>query len=158
MIIYNTLYTLIKTQLNGIQDIKLIDWYNEQYQNYDSEKAIPRKAVFIEILDPINWEEMTPGQSGQVRFRLHCAVFDVKDSPLVALNLTQKVFTALQRKTLLDKDGNQITTELIRSESSMPKRYDQMKVTLTTFVTQLYDASGIDETVDVNVDFNVDVD
>jgi|SRR5690554_761660 len=153
MIIYNTLYTAIKQQLNGIQSIKLIDWYNDQYRNYESEKAIPRRAVFVEILDPVNWDQLTPGQSGEVRVRLHCVIYDVKDSPVPALEFTQEVYEALQRKDMMDVNGHQITTEMLRSESNMPKRYDQVKVTQVTFRAHLYDGSGIEEGTQVNVDF-----
>lgn len=158
MIIYNTVYEAIKQHLNAVQSIKEIDWYNQQYQNFNSEKAIPRRAVYVEMLDPVNWDQMTPGQSGSVNITLHCVVYDVKDSPVKALEFAQEVWKALQRKDLFDEDNQQVTTELIRSSTNMPKRYDQVKVMQVTFVTHVYDGSGIEDTQDVNVNFNVNVD
>src|SRR5690606_30816116 len=99
-----------------------------QYRNFEDNKAIPRQAVFVEILDPIEWDQMTPGQSGDVRVRLHCMLYDVKESPVPAMEYTQKIFLALQRKDMMDADGKQLTTEMLRSQSEMPKRYDQVKV------------------------------
>jgi len=157
MIVYNKLYEAIKQHLNTVEDVEHIDWFNDQYRNFESEKAIPRQAVFVEILDPVNWGQMGDGQNGTVRVKLHCVIFDIKDSPVPALEYTQKVMMALQRKDMMDDNDDQLTTEMIRSESNMPKRYNQVKVTHVTFSAELYDNSLIDPTQQVsNVTFTVD--
>ena len=150
MIIYNELYKAIKQHLNTVTEIKHIDWFNDQYRNYETSKGIPRGQVFVEILDPVNWNQMTPGQNGTVRVRLHCVLYDVKDSPVPALEFTQKVMKSLQRKDMFDDQDEQLTTEMIRSESNMPKRYNQVKVTHVTFTAELYDNTLSDATQPVN--------
>ena len=157
MIVYDKLYRAIKTHLNDVLKIKRVDWFNNQYENFEDNKAIPRRAVFVEIADPITWEQMTPGQSGEVRVVLHCMINDVKESPIRAIEYTQEVFKSLQRKDMMDSDGNQLTTEMLRTQSAMPKRYDQVKVTTLTFTAQVYDDSSIDDVQSGNVDFNVNV-
>lgn len=149
MIIYDKLYKAIKQHLNNVPDVEHIDWYNNQYRNFENEKATPRAAVFVEIIDPVNWNQMTPGQSGTVQVKLHCVLYDVKDSPVPSLEFTQEVMKALQRKDMMDDQDEQLTTEMIRSQSNMPKRYNQVKVTHVTFTAELYDNTLMDPTQQV---------
>lgn len=157
MIVYNKLYEAIKVYLNTVTGLRNIDWYNEQYLNTEDEKAQPFPAVYVEILDPVSWKQMTPGQSGTVRVKLHVVVYDIKDSPVPSLTFTQKVFDALHANYMSDS-GDQLTTELIRDESNMPKRYGNLKVMHIRFVTEVYDASPIPATTPVaNPNLNLSV-
>jgi hypothetical protein len=50
MIVYDKLYRAIKTHLNDVLKIKRVDWFNNQYENFEDNKAIPRRAVECHVI------------------------------------------------------------------------------------------------------------
>lgn len=152
MEIYNTLYTALKTKLEAIPALKSIDWYNAQYQNTEKEFAEPYPAVYIEFIDPVNFN--TGGEKWQhatLRFRAHVVVHDLTTSPLGTLQIAQLVTQMLHGVDLYrtidnpDPTEEQITTKLVRVSGTMPKRFKNLKVSLVDFNCEALDSSLMDD-------------
>lgn len=144
MIVLNTIYTLLKEQLKSVKGIKKIDWFNDQYNNMEDEKATRYPAVYIEINDPIQWRQSGDRfQHGTVTLRLHIVLYDINDSPVRCLEFAQKVFEQVNSKSLYDEDNFQWTTELVRQATTFPKRYNQLKVAQMDFVCEVFDVTNV---------------
>jgi len=141
-------FDAIKAQLESNNEIKTIDWYNEQYQN--TEKDFPRnfKAVYIEVVDPVEFKEAgNKLQLATIRVRLHIVLFSLKDTPVDSLQFTQTVAGILNGKDLFTQMGEatvQLTTKLVRNRAAMPKRYKNQKVTNLEMICEAYDQSLMD--------------
>lgn len=153
--IYILLYNKIKERLEQIPAIKSVDWFNQQYQNTEKDNAEPYPAVYVEFSDPTNWK--TAGQkmqSATMRVELHVVVHDLKTVPNSCLELMQTVFKKLYHHVVFDGD-NQITTELDRDFTELPKRFKNLKVAKIGFMFECFDISGMDETVLTTTGFNI---
>lgn len=144
MIIFNEIYKALQSQLNGVASIQKVDWYNEQYQNTEDERATRYPAVYIEFLDPVNWvQNGRRWQHATIGIKLHLVVFDLLDSPLRALEFGQLVFEQLNNAVLTDANSGQLTTELVRESTTFPKRYNQLKIIELTWQCEAFDSSGM---------------
>lgn len=155
--IYILLFDKLKEMLEQIPGIKSIDWYNEQYQNTEKDFAEPYPAVYIEFLDPTTWQ--TAGQKMQqatMRMMLHVVVHDLKPVPNSCLNLSQEVFKKLFHTVVFD-GVNQITTEMDRNFTELPKRFKNLKVAKIGFVFEVFDITGMDEYISTTTEFDVNV-
>lgn len=156
MIIFNQLYDVLKGRLNAVSSVKKVDWYNDQYRNMDDEKATRYPAVYIEFIDPLVWRQSGRNfQLADCKIRLHCVVFDLTDSPIRTLNVAQDVFLAINGKSLYDTSNFQLTTELVRTESDFPKRYNQLKVEEINFSCEVFDVSDMPQVVATNPTFTI---
>lgn len=143
MLILNEVYTVLKARLKELTEVKKVDWYNEQYQNTEDEKATRYPAVYVEFLEPINWRQSGDKfQLADCTIKLHIVVYDILDSPLRTLQVAQAIFEHINSKGLYD-GAKQLTTELVRSSSSFPKRYNQLKVVEMNFDFEVFDVSGM---------------
>lgn len=152
MEIYNTLYTAIKNRLQTVNEIKSIDWYNQQYQNTDKEHVETYPAVYIEFLDPVNFKNGgEKWQHATVSFRLHCVVHDLTTSPTASLAIAQKATISLHGVDLYRTINNptpveeQLTTKLVRTAGTLPKRFKNLKVSLADFNCEAFDSSLMDD-------------
>lgn len=144
MKIFNSIYTVLKSRLNEVSGIRRIDWFNDQYKNTEDEKATRYPAIYIEMLDPVEWKQSgRKFQTGRLSIRLHCVVYDIKDSPDRTIDFCQKVFEHINSKGLYDNTDFQLTTELVRSTTTFPKRYNQLKVVLMDFDCECFDVSNM---------------
>jgi len=150
----NAIETLIKTNLNAI---KTVDWYNQQYENYEDEKAINFPACYIEFEDPIDWQSLASGvqQATNAKIRLHLVSFDIADSPEPAMELTTELHKVIHTKRLMD-GSDQLSTELMRTQSELITRYDQLKVTILSYQTTLIDCSAVKATTTVTASLVVE--
>lgn len=144
MIVLNTIYTLLKEQLKSVDGIKKIDWFNDQYNNMEDEKATRYPAVYVEINDPIQWQQSGDRfQHGTATLRLHVVLYDITDSPVRCLEFAQKVFEKINSNSLYDDENFQWTTELVRQATTFPKRYNQLKVAQMDFVCEVFDVTNM---------------
>lgn len=134
----------IKTLINAsVPTIKSVEFFNEQYTNTEKQKAEAYPALYIEILDPINWVQMGDGvQAGTMKIQLHTVVVNLSDFPDAVLELEQLVFLALQQNYFKYQDGKEMTSEIIRVSNTLPKKYKTMKVSKSTFEFEFYDHSA----------------
>lgn len=164
MEVYGLIKQAIEDKLFGIGAQK-IEFYNEQYLNMEEETATNYPAAYIEILDPVVWKQLSRKiQVADMTIRLHCVTYDVRDTLERSLEFSQKVLEALsgQRLYLLvnvqlpyvpsgdpdnptepefDSEPQQLSTELVRVSSNMPKRYNQLKVMHIDFRCEVMDSS-----------------
>lgn len=148
------IFELIKNQLEDrvktTEGVKKVDWYNQQYQFTEKESGTRYPVVYIEFLDPVEWEETgREFQHGDVIIRLHVVVYDVTDSPSRTIAFAQNVFKNVNGKSLympvVGDNDFQLTTELTRVRTTMPKRYNQLKVVMMDFKCQAFDTSVMPE-------------
>ena len=136
---FNSLKSLIESNLNAI---KKVDWYNEQYSRYKDLKANAFPIAYIEFPDKIYWEQSgNNAQKADVEISIHVVMFDLNDSPEGVLAISDDVFKELNRQVLWN-GTEQLSTELIRSSSELVKSYDQLKIVIVTFRTNIIDTSG----------------
>jgi len=144
MIILNSIYEVLKGRLKAISSVKQVDWFNGQYNNMDDEKATKYPAVYVEFLDPINWVQSgNKFQHASVGIRLHCVLFDLLDSPLRTLTFSQAIYENINSKSLYDTNDFQLTTEMVRTATTFPKRYNQLKVVKMDFNCEVFDVTGM---------------
>lgn len=137
---FNAIRTVINDQLNAV---KSVDWFNNQYMRYEDLKATALPAVYIEFAQPIRWTTKVDGlQVADTEIRLHLVVNDVADSPEGNLNLASDLHKVMHRFILMD-DGKPVSSELVRTESSLKTNFDQLKVMELTYATMLYDYSAM---------------
>lgn len=130
--------------VSDVSAIKSVAWFNDQYKNTKEQKAESYPAVYIEILDPVNWKQLGDGlQTAKMNIQLHVVLFNLKDEPNAVMELAQLLHVAIQRKCLLDVNDKQITSELCRISSTLPKMYNQLKVMKVTYECEFYDDSAI---------------
>ncbi|MBN9293754.1 MAG: hypothetical protein J0G96_07235 [Flavobacteriia bacterium] len=150
MIVLNEIYTVLKSRLKELQEIKKIDWYNNQYNNTEEEKATRYPVVYVEFIDPISWiQNGDKFQHGTATIRLHCVVYDLQDTPVRCMEFVQKIYEHINSKSLYDATDFQLTTELVRQATTFPKRYNQLKVVMMDFVCEIFDISNMPEGIAV---------
>lgn len=154
--IYKLIKQKLEEKLREIPEVKSVDWYNEQYQNTDKEHVEAYPAVYIEILDPVNWipagEQM---QHGTMNVKLHVVVDSLLLSPEPVMDLSQLVFLKIN-DSAFNHEEHQITGRWIRTATDMPKRYRKLKVMKTTFEAEVYDLTAMGELEPLeNVIFNI---
>lgn len=167
MIIFSRIIQAIRTQLALIPEIKKIDEYNMQYENASQEHATAFPAVYIEIVTPLNWQ--TAGNKMQIaedaQIRVHVVNFSMKEQLTDHYALTQLVTDKLANKPLIALEGvapnqveKQYTTELVRTATGANKRARQVKASIITFSTCIYDDSLMDVLVDgTPIEFNIEI-
>lgn len=137
---YTDYFTIIKALINErLNEIKTVDWYNNQYERYENLKAIKFPAVYVEFDNPMNWITQGDGlQSADTTIRFHLIVNDLGDSPEKLMLLANKLHKALHLTALTD-EGEQLSTKLMRTQSSLETEYDQLKVMVLSYATTLSD-------------------
>lgn len=144
MKIYQLFDESLSAVLSEITEFKTIEPYNQQYQNTEKEDAKAYPAVYYELLEPVNWEALLEGlQVASVQARVHVVEFSVKREKESLHDLAQAVFKKLNGSPLYHS-GAQLTCELARVSSSVPKRYRQVKVLTIDFKFLLVDVSNIE--------------
>lgn len=139
---YINYFNAIKTVINErLSAVKTVDWFNNQYNRYEELKAVALPAIYIEFQQPMFWSTAADGlQTADTEIKLHLVLFDVADSPEVNLNLASDLNKIMHRFILMD-GAEQLSTELVRIQSSLKTNYDQLKVIELTYATELYDCS-----------------
>lgn len=133
---FKAIETLIK---DGLNDIKTIDWFNNQYERYEDLKAVSLPAVYVEFENPVNWITQGDGlQSANTSITFHLVVNDLGDSPEKMLALANKLHKLLHLNCLMN-DNLQLSTKLMRTQSSLENEYDQLKVMVLNYATCLSD-------------------
>lgn len=133
---------------------KTIEAYNEQYQNTTKDDAKGYPALYLELLEPINWVQSgNQLQMATVRTRLHVVHFTLKTEKTGIHELAQTAFEVFNQKALFIAPDKQLTTEWVRVASSLPKRYRQLKVLTIDFEFNLIDRSGMQLWNQANVGF-----
>lgn len=154
--IYKTLKAKFEEQLRLIPAVKSVDWYNEQYMHTESEQVEAYPAVYIEIMDPVNW--ITAGdkmQHATVSVRLHVVMDTLSVSPEPVMDLTQTIFLQINDKAF-DENAVEITSRWIRIATDFPKRYRKLKVMKVVFEAEVYDFVAMDALTPVeDVIFNI---
>ncbi len=139
---YINYYNAVKTLINqGLNDIKTIDWYNNQYDRLKDLKAVKLPAVYIEFPEDIDWKTAGNGlQTADTKITLHLVKFDIGDSPEPTLLLANELHKKIHQSVLLD-GINQLSTKLTRVKSKLVIEYDQLKVVKLTYSTTIYDCT-----------------
>lgn len=154
--IYITVKNKFEEQLRTLPAVKSVDWFNEQYLNTDKDEVEPYPAIYIEIVDPVEWG--TAGdkmQHGKMRVKLHVVIDTLKPTPEPLMLLTQDVFLLINDQAFNNGDA-EITSRWQRINSSVVKRYRKLKVMTTTFEAEVYDFTPMDElTPAENITFNI---
>ncbi len=153
--IYIIIFNSLKSKLEEIPALKSVDWFNSQYTNTEKEHAEAYPAGYIEILDPIVWKDASNKmQTGTCRFMLHLVLNNLKTEPNAILLLAQDVFLKFQGVRLM-QGQNQVSGELSRYHTEMPKRYRQLKVMKIGFEAEVFDISAIAVETGVQAGFSV---
>lgn len=155
--IYITIKNKFQEQLATLPAIKSIDWYNEQYLNTEKDEVELYPAVYIEIVDPVDWG--TAGdlmQHGKMRVKLHVVVDTLKPTPEPLMNLVQEVFLLINDQAF-NNGSVAITSRWNRISTSLVKRYRKLKVMTVTFDAEVYDTTAMAAYVPVpNVTFTIE--
>lgn len=143
MKIYNDLYNLVKLEIDNsglFPNFKTYDWFNEQYTNTEKEEAEGYPAIYFEVQDDVIWNQLdNTCQTADLFIRMHVVINTLDDHPVDLNNAAQDVFRMLQGKALFDIRGRQITTELVRSRTKLPKAFKALKVAIVQFETHVFD-------------------
>lgn len=153
---YNTLKTVLNTHLNGTVKAKNITWFNNQYNRTEEVKGHSWPAVFIEFVQPINWQETGNGLlTADVDINLHVVMHKLKDDPTALLQLSDTVFKAVNHIAL---EGNyQLSSEFVLSGSNLVEGYDNLKAQVLTFTTEIASNYGMQELTEVAVEFKLNM-
>jgi len=154
---YQTYLNAIKQHIaTGLTAVKQVDFYNEQYDNYDDSRPPKLPAVYVEFDNPMQWQ--TAGNGLQVAadtgIRLHLVLFDLSDQPNRIFALAKQLHQLMQGFEIADNDGMKLSTAWLRTQSEVQK-YDQLKVAVLTYQTALYDTSTLPQTTEVMIQPNI---
>jgi len=129
------------SQLAGI--FKTIEPYNEQYQNTTKDDAKGYPALYFELLEPINWTQAGNGyQTARVRSKMHVVSHSLSRTKQSIHSISQNVLENFSNKRLfIDSTEIQLTTEWVRVASSLPKRFNNLRVVIIDFEFDLIDTS-----------------
>ena len=142
MKVYSEFENAAQTRLLSVAGVKTVEEYNEQYENTISEDPIGFPAVYFELMEPIDWEQLGNNhQAADVTIKLHVVAFYLKKQQNIINDLAQSVLVKFQGFSMVDSEGNQLSTEWIRSSSTKPKRYGNLKVIQIEFKGRLMDCS-----------------
>lgn len=140
MRVYEIFKTSLETLLKANTSAQKVEWYNQQYENTENEKATRYPSNYIEIENDLIWRQLgNKVQVATVQFVIHSVVYDIKDSPVPTYDFAQQVFAALNNKSLFDADGNQICTSITRVRTGRQQRFNQLKAVRSVFSCDLYD-------------------
>ncbi|MCT4559821.1 MAG: hypothetical protein N4A41_00435 [Crocinitomicaceae bacterium] len=155
---YTPWFNALKTQIQAkTNDFKLIDVFNNQYEQYNQEKTRKFPHLFIEFPGEITWNE----QSNKVQHApaaeivFHIVNMDLKDSPLPSMDLHNTLHDALNHHALIENDI-QISSSMTRIGTELVATYTQLKVLKIKYSLDLYDYRFIDQLDDLeNVELRV---
>lgn len=140
----DVLNTLIEQKLAQFTQVKNREEYNEQYVNDTLEEAKRLPAIYFEVIEPIIWKQYGQNfQSGTGKIRLHVVTRTMKTDTATCRQLCDQLFVFIQGTAFIDENGNQLTSELMRSGTSFPKRFRILKVGIIEFDCELYDYAAI---------------
>lgn len=154
---YQTYLNAIKQHITtGLTAVKQVDFYNEQYDNYDDSRPPKLPAVYVEFDNPMQWQ--TAGNGLQVAadtgIRLHLVLFDLSDRPDKLFALGKQLHQLMQGFEIVDNDGLKLSTAWQRTQSEVQK-YDQLKTLVLTYQTALYDVTTLPQTTEVLIQPNI---
>ena len=153
---YNAIKTVLNTSLNGTVKEKNITWYNDQYNRTEEVKGHSWPAVFIEFVQPINWQQTGNGLlTANVDINLHVVMHKLIDDPTALLLLSNDVFKAVNNKAI--EENYQLSSELVLSASNLVEGYDNLKANVLTFTTEIASNYGMQELTEVPVKFKVNL-
>lgn len=143
MKIYKDIDTALTAALNAFSTAKTKEPYNEQYQNTTTEQAAPYPALYWEILEPLNWTDGSNGylQAG-VRLRIHCVVYDITTSRDRLFDFSEAVFQKLSL-SILTAGGMDLSSNLTLVNTSLPKRYGNLKVMTHDYACEIFNLSSL---------------
>lgn len=154
MKVYQELDDCIESYMTN-SDFKKVEPFNDQYQNIKDEDPIVLPAIYWELLEPLEWNLIgNKSQSAEATIRFHVAVKTLTTNKSGIHDFGQRALDRLTGKVFWDSDGNQLTTQLVRVRSSLPKRYAGLKVIQIDFKCQLFDCSLMPNPQQVNFTFN----
>lgn len=134
---------------------KTVEPFNDQYRNTETEHAKAYPAAYFELLEPISWNQAgNQYQQATMRARIHCVVFDIKTTKQKIHEFGQEIFEKLHQVKLYAAH-KELTSEWVRSGSSLPKRYKNLKVLTIDFEFEGFDYSTLPTNLDGPVNFNV---
>lgn len=143
---YTPWYNALKTQIQAKTSVfKLIDMFNNQYEQYEQEKARKFPHLFIEFPGEIRWNE----QSNKVQnapdteLIFHIVNMDLKDSPLPSMDLHNTLHQALNHHALIEQNI-QISSSMMRIGTELVSSYTQLKVLKIKYSLDLYDYRFVD--------------
>jgi len=155
MNIYNELDTALAAVLQTTS-AKTVQPYNEQYKSTDTDHARSYPATYYELLDPISFSQAgNQYQQARVRMRMHCVVYDITEGKSKVTTFAQEVFLKLHQIKLYDADQRELTSELVRIGSDLPKRYKNLKVIIIDFECEAFDYSTLPTNLSGPITFNV---
>lgn len=143
MKVYQELDTQIKAALGAIPTLKTKEEYNDQYRNTESDDAKQYPAAYFELIEPMKWNTAGEGwRHATVQCRIHVVAFDIKRDKGSIHTLGQQVLEKMNGTTLMST-GNiyHLTSEWNNIDSSVPKRYKQLKVIILDFEFEAFDPS-----------------
>lgn len=136
----NSIITLFKSNLN---EIKTVDYFNNQYNSFEKIKAIKMPSVFIEFDDNISWHDLSNGkQLTETEINFHIVIFDLSDSPQKLFDLSEKVHKLLQGNSLY-REKTQLSTGFSRTKSQKINKHTQIKILKLSYKTCLFDYSAV---------------
>ena len=146
----------MSAKLMTIPGMKTVEEYNEQYRNTEQENAKLYPATYHEILEPITWETLGNNhQAADVTIRLHVVTFYLKNQKTTIHSVSQDVFEAINGWKMTDSDGNQLSTEWMRSSSTFVKRFGNLKVIEIEFKGRLFDCSIMPDLTNTTFQFQI---
>ncbi len=150
---YQTYLNAVKQHItSGLTDVKQVDYYNEQYDNYDDSRPPKLPAVYIEFDNPMQWQ--TAGNGLQIApetfIRLHLVIFDLNDNPGKLFELGKQLHQIMQGFEIYDTDGIKLSTAWMRSHTEV-QQYNQVKILIMSYKTALYDTGTLPGTTAVQI-------
>ena len=143
-------YNALQTRLNSIPEVKLIDWFNDQYAG--TIHAEP--GIFIEFPEPILWETLRQQtQQGKLIVRVHAysKVIAMQDKNLNTdaidkhFTITQAIFACLQGFRQPDGD-HLLFNSMMRTNLTHHQYMQGWFITTQDFECNIYDIQQLPST------------
>jgi len=121
-----------------------VEPFNDQYRNTEKDVAKAYPATYFELIEPINYSQAgNDYQQATIRARVHCVVYDLKDTKAKIHAFAQEIFMFLKGQKLYYQDNSELTSPLVRVSSTLPKRYKNLKVLTIDFEFEAFDMSTL---------------
>ena len=145
---FNAIKTVIEAKLPAV---KTFDYFNNQYNRYDDLKAVKLPAVYVEFQQPVFWQTKSNGwQTADTTIALHIVMLDIRDSPERNLLLANELHKIMQGLALMD-GLKQLSTAMMRTQSSLKADYDQLKVIELVYATELQDDTAVAPKIEISI-------
>lgn len=156
MTIYSELDRALLAKLSQ-SSAATVEPFNDQYRNTEKDVAKAYPATYFELIEPINYSQAgNDYQQATMRARVHCVVYDIKDSKAKIHAFGQEIFQFLKGQRLYYQDNSELTSPLVRVSSSLAKRYKNLKVLTIDFEFEAYDMTSLpNDLQEVAVNFTI---